>query len=301
MPPKQLSAWLMAPLVPLLGGCSKLDLVNAVNRIYPATPQLDIAYGNHPRQRLDLYLPRQPARSTDTPVIMFFYGGSWNRGDRADYAFVGRRLAALGYIVAIPDYRLYPEVSYPDFLLDCAAATAHVHTLIQNSEYANFTPAHQLILMGHSAGAYNAAMLALDPRWLQGAALPARQSPPQIAGWIGVAGPYDLYPVTNPEVKPVFHHPNYPPQSNPIDLNVNDAPRALILAPAEDDLVDIDDNSVALVARLERAQQAVTFATLSRTNHETIIGTLSPLLPFSGNITAPIRTFVEEISTSRRK
>lgn len=299
MPLKQLTAWMMAPLLPLISNCSKLDVVNAVNRIYPATAQPDIAYGNHPRQRLDLYLPRQPEHGSDanTPVVMFFYGGSWNRGERADYAFVGRRLAALGYIVAIPDYRLYPEVAYPEFLRDCASATAHVNALTQTRAYASYAPAQQLILMGHSAGAYNAAMLALDPQWLQS----TTQQPPQVAGWIGIAGPYDLYPVTNPDVKPVFHHPHYPPQSNPIEFELAGAPPALILAPAEDDLVDIEDNSIALARRLKQSQQQVKLKTIDRTDHETIIGTLSPLLPFSGNIAAPIHHFVTEIRSSQRK
>jgi acetyl esterase/lipase len=120
------------------------------------------AYGSLPRQDLDIYTPEQLTSGNRRPVIIFFYGGSWQSGSRANYGFIGRAFAAQGFITVIPDYRLVPEVHFPAFIEDGAAAVRWVRANI-----ARFGgDPHRLILAGHSAGAYNAAMLALDPAWL---------------------------------------------------------------------------------------------------------------------------------------
>jgi acetyl esterase/lipase len=79
----------------------------------------------------------------------------------------------------------------------------------------------RVFVMGHSAGGYNAAMLALDARWLKATG----HSPAELAGWIGLAGPYDFYPITNPAAKPVFFHPNYPEKSQPMAFISATSPR----------------------------------------------------------------------------
>ncbi|WP_254606600.1 alpha/beta hydrolase, partial [Sphingomonas bacterium] len=135
------------------------------------------AFGPDPRQRLDVYAPKDtPANGRSRPVIVFFYGGSWSSGTRAGYSFVGRALAARGFVVAIPDYRLVPQVRFPAFLRDNAAAVRWVRGHIA----ASGGDPDRLVLAGHSAGAYDAAMLALDPRWL-GADRAA------VRGWAGLA------------------------------------------------------------------------------------------------------------------
>jgi len=199
------------PLI-LLGGCSALEVVNSVSKIYVAEVKQNIEFGANPKLKYDLYLPNNPNEEfSNTPVIVFFYGGSWNRGDKSEYEFVGRRLASMGYITAVPNYRLYPEVQYPDFLVDGAQSIAHLKKELQKPEYKNLNPAQQYVLMGHSAGAYNAAMLALDPRWLSAAGLEHRTS---VNGLIGLAGAYNIYPIKDTDVQPVFNHPNYPQDLN---------------------------------------------------------------------------------------
>jgi len=113
------------------------------------------------RQRLDIYAPRQ-TNAMPMPVIVFFYGGSWNSGTKDGYGFVGDALAARGFLVAIPDYRLVSAVHHPVFLEDNVAAVRWVR---QHAAELGGDP-ERIVLAGHSAGAYNAAMLALDPRWL---------------------------------------------------------------------------------------------------------------------------------------
>ena len=148
----------------------------------------DAAFGNNPRQRLDVYRPRTIGPAA-LPIIIFFYGGSWSSGSKSGYSFVGRALASRGFLVVIPDYRLVPEARFPVFLEDNAMAVRWVraHGAALGGEPG------RLILAGHSAGAYNAAMLALDPRWLG----IDRQ---WVCGLIGLAGPYDFSTSSGPVV-----------------------------------------------------------------------------------------------------
>ena len=286
------------PLI-LLGGCSATEVVNSISKIfYRVEIKKDIPFGEHISQKYDLYLPVQTQTPiTKTPVIVFFYGGSWNRGEKAEYEFVGRRLAAMGYIAAIPNYRLYPEVKYPDFLKDCAKSIAHLKTELTKTEYLNYKVDSSYIVMGHSAGAYNAAMLALDNRWIEEATGIAHQL--VIKGFIGMAGAYNIYPISDTEVQPVFNYPNYPPASQPIEYTNKRNPPALILTPETDTFVSIERNSHALQKALQFAGNRAQIESIRGTDHITLIGTLSPVLFFKGNTSKAIEAFVCKLNSDQ--
>ena len=88
---------------------------------------------------------------------MIFYGGGWEDGSRADYRFAAMALARRGVVVMVPDYRLYPDVRFPDFIADGARA---VRWARRNAIEFGADP-RLLFSVGHSAGAYIAAMLKL--------------------------------------------------------------------------------------------------------------------------------------------
>ncbi len=285
--------WL--PIASILSACSPLGLVNGISNVYNADLRKDIAYGEHERHKLDLYLPEKKERrppEEKTPVILFFYGGSWNSGSRSDYRFVGRRLASEGYIVAVADYRLYPEVRYPEFLYDSAGAVRKLSEIIRSGDLQEYNPDPRMTLVGHSAGAYNAAMMALDKTWLGRENLDRSDV---LNGWVGIAGPYDLYPIKIEEVKPVFFHPDYPPDSNPIEFASEAVVPALLLVPENDDLVDPQRNSFAMADKLQEAGKDVAIQQLEGTSHVTIIGTMSPLLFFKASSAEPVIEFVETL------
>ena len=123
------------------------DTLNALASINTRRVDAAVAYGPLERQRLDVYAPTTAAPAAGHPVVVFFYGGSWNRGERADYRFVGEALAARGVLTLLADYRLYPEVRYPDFLSDCALALAYG---LREAARLGGNP-QRVFVMGHSA------------------------------------------------------------------------------------------------------------------------------------------------------
>ncbi|PWE38939.1 esterase [Pseudomonas prosekii] len=281
------TALIGATLLAALAACSPLKTLNALTPDDTFDKTEGIAYGSDPRQKLDVYTPKQHV--ANAPVVVFFYGGSWNSGSRSDYSFVGEALASRGIVVVLADYRLYPQVRYPLFLEDSASAVAWAHAHI--GEFSG--DPKRLFVMGHSSGAYNAAMLALEPKLLGAQGM----SPQDLSGWIGLAGPYDFLPIENPQVRPVFFWPNSPPQSQPINLVQHGAPPALLMAATEDKLVDPTRNTAGLASKLRAAGVPVQDRYYSRTGHATLVATLSRPMRGLAPVLEEISVFVKTTPT----
>ena len=223
-----------------LAGCAPQQVFDRLVRVEPggALAASDLAYGDHPRQRYDVYAPVQARQA---PVAVFLYGGSWSSGAKGDYSFVGRTLAARGFVTVIPDYRLVPEVAFPDFVTDGAKALAHAR--------ANIAPyggdARRLYLFGHSAGAYNAAMLAVTPRHLTQAGL----NRSAIRAVAGLAGPYDFYPFDVASTVNAFGDYPRPLETQPVRVADAGTPPMLLLH-GRDDTTVYPRNSERLAERL---------------------------------------------------
>lgn len=274
---------LLAAVAALLSGCSA---TTALNRLVPRDTYAGregVAYGADPRQKLDIFQPLAPATGK-RPLVVFFYGGSWTRGDRADYRFVGEALASHGVAAIVADYRLSPQVRYPDFLADCAQA---VKWAFDHADELGADPT-RIYLMGHSAGAYNVAMLALDARWLGGAGL----TPQRLAGWIGLAGPYDFLPIENPEAQVAFNWPATPRDTQPIAHASRAAPRALLLAASHDNLVNPRRSTLGLGERLRAAGAPVSFDLLERVNHVTIVAAMARPLHWLAPVLDEVLAFI---------
>ncbi len=274
----------------LLAGCSPLAVLDRLTPDGTYVASLNLAYGAAPSQQLDVYRPAAgaPAQPGGYPVVVFLHGGTWNSGARRDYRFVGEALAARGIVSIVADSRLYPQVRYPDFLTDCAAAMAWA--VREAPRYGG--DLRRLHLMGHSSGAYNAAMLALDPRWLAAEGL----APSVLAGWIGLAGPYDFYPIINPQAQPVFNHPDYPANSQPIAFASKAAPRSFLGVGGSDGLVNPERNTVQLADKLRAAGVPVTLRTYPRANHHTIIGAFARPLRWLEPVLDDVAAFVNDIA-----
>jgi acetyl esterase/lipase len=267
-----------------LSGCSGAQWLNALSTGGAAEVHEGVAYGPHARHRADVYQPAGTLPPGGWPTVIFFYGGSWNSGERADYRFVGEALAGRGLLTAVADYRLHPEVRFPDFLLDCARA----HAWWAGAAAGFGGDRQRLHLMGHSAGAYNAAMLALDARWLG----QFGHSPKSLAGWVGLAGPYDFLPISNPQAQPVFFHPDYPPRTQPVAEVTAGAPRAFLGAPRDDKLVNPVRSTVGLATRLQQAGVPVEMRLYDRVNHALVLGALARPLRWLAPVLDDVSAFL---------
>ena len=228
-----------------------------------------LPYGSHDRQRADVYLPPEglQAPAGGWPMVVFFYGGSWRSGERDDYAFVGRSLAARGMVVVVADYRLHPEVRYPAFIEDSAQAVAWAWQ--RAGEWG--VNRRRTFVMGHSAGAYNAAMVALDPRWLARHGL----QPSVLAGFIGLAGPYNFLPLRVESLKPVFGFPETPADSQPVLHAHASAPPSWLFTAAADSFVSATLNTDSLACRLRSVGAQVETRAMPRTSHITLVAALA--------------------------
>lgn len=222
-----------------LGGCLPLATLNRV--LVPGDTfalERGIAYGPEPRQSLDVYTP-VPPQAAGRPVVVFFYGGSWQSGRRAYYRFIGEALTAHGVVTVVADHRLYPEVVFPAFVADAAQAVAWVHGHIA----AFGGDPDRIFLMGHSSGAHIAALLATDRAYLSRVGVPAAS----VRGLIGLAGPYAFDPFRYRSTRPIFAGLASPAPMQPLSFVSGGEPPMLLLHGSRDETV-YPANSHALAA-----------------------------------------------------
>ncbi|WP_306437082.1 alpha/beta hydrolase [Bordetella genomosp. 9] len=274
---------LASPALIALVACSPLKVLNAFVPDNDGVRVIaNMHYGTDPRQSMDVYVPRDVAAP---PVVVFFYGGSWSGGSRAQYRFVGDALATRGILAVVADYRVYPLVTYPAFVEDAAAVVAW--TLRNISTYGG--DPRRVFVAGHSAGAYNAAMVALDPRWLG----KAGATPAMLAGWIGIAGPYDFLPIVDEDIKPIFAFPNTPPDSQPLAYVSPSAPPTLLIAGTSDRVVDPVRNTDRLADALRAAHVPVLLKRYTRVGHGLAVGAFAWPLRWTAPVLEDVTDFVK--------
>lgn len=244
--------------------------------------QHDIVYAEGGRGRLDVYSPK--VSLSHAPVAVFIYGGSWQSGEKALYRFVGVSLASRGIVTVIPDYRVYPEVKYPDFLTDNAHAVAFTK---QHASSWGGDP-DRLYLIGHSAGAYNVAMLALDSRWLGFVGLDSRRD---VKGVVGLAGPYDFLPLRDPKLKIIFGPEERLAQTQPITHVDGAAAPMRLVAGSKDTVVD-PGNSTRLAAAIRAHGGLVSTHIYPGLGHVSLITTVSGLFRHRAPVLDDITAFI---------
>jgi len=227
-------------LISVLSACSGTDLLNAIVPHSGYSLYSNVNYGIQPRQSLDIYVPDKIASSH--PTLLFFYGGSWQYGNKEEYRFVGQALASQGFITVIADYRLYPRVYFPEFMDDTAKALVWVHEHIRS--YGGNPD--NIFLVGHSAGAFNVVMLTLNHSYLQRAGGELSW----IRGTIGISGPYDFLPFTDQNVKDLFSKVS-DADTQPVNFVTAGLPPMLLLTGNADTKV-YPKNAIHLYDKLRR-------------------------------------------------
>ncbi|KQY27471.1 alpha/beta hydrolase [Caulobacter sp. Root487D2Y] len=276
-------AGLVALTGSMLSACSPLSLFATFTPKDAAlTRERGAAYGALERQALDVYAPRR--ETAPAPVAVFFYGGSWDSGRRQDYGWVGRALAAQGFLTVVPDYRLYPAVRYPGFVEDGALA---VRWAVDHAP-ALGGDAGRVVLIGHSAGAYNAAMLALDDLYLKTAGV----DPAVVRAFAGLSGPYDFLPLDGPVTRRTFGEFPDLAATQPGAYARADSPPAF-LATGDGDTTVKPRNTRALAAALRAKGVTVEERHYAGLNHaDTVLALSRPLrgkAPVLSEMTAFLR------------
>jgi acetyl esterase/lipase len=266
----------------LLAGCDRLAAFNSLQAGSYTADLAGLSYGDNPRQRLDLYFPAENKRPA--PLIVWFYGGSWDSGAREKYAFVAKRFTEMGYAVAIPDYRLVPDAQYPAFVEDGAMALAFLmkYRDAHPGQLAQIPP----VLAGHSAGAYNALQMVANPAFLTSVDL----SRDDIAGIIGLSGPYDFYPYDVTATQTAFGT-TPANQSQPVDQDLTGMPPMLLITGDADKTV-FPRNSIRMAKLAPDARLVI----IPGASHiDTVIG-LGTVLTGDTRIVNPIADFLQKVT-----
>ncbi|WGS50763.1 alpha/beta hydrolase [Paraburkholderia sp. D15] len=276
MTPRRLLTLTAALALTALSGCSPAGFLNAAASRNGFHAEDGIAYGDNPRQQLDVYTPgvsAPPAATRGRPVVVFLYGGSWQNGSRGSYLFVGAALASRGFVAVLPDYRTWPETGFPGFVDDAARAVrwARDHA----AEFGG--DPSRIFLMGHSAGAHIVMLLATDDRYLAAQQMSKRD----IAGVIGLAGPYDFLPLQDATLERIFPLSTRA-ASQPINFVAGDEPPMFLAAGERDTTVD-PGNTDRLAAKLRAAgDRDVEVKHYPRVGHALLVGAIAgPLRGFA--------------------
>lgn len=248
-------------------------------------------YGAGDRNKLNIWVPAGTKRTDRLPVLVFLYGGGWYSGARDDYGFAGRAFAKRGFVVVIPDYRIVPDGHWPDFLNDSAAAVAWTDAHIGN--YGG--DPDRIALAGHSAGAYNAVMLALDPQWVRAAG----SDTSVIRGVAALAGPYDFAPfekggradVAMGDIRPIE-------RTQPIRFVRADAPPLWLGHGTADTVVRVR-NSQRLAAAMHKVGGSATLREYDGLSHNDLVMALTKPLAYKGPILPEMTDFLRG-ATARR-
>lgn len=125
-------------------------------------------------------------------MLVFIHGGAWDRGSKDLYKFLAEGFTKSGYDIVLPNYRLYPEAKFPNFLDDNAKAVAFT---------AKIFPGRPLVLVGHSAGGYNVLMLALRDEFLAKAGITLCET---VIGVISLSAPVGVISLEGSRLIEIF-------------------------------------------------------------------------------------------------
>ena len=252
------SSLLLILVLLVLGSCSTITLVNLISPNDHFSKVRNVSYGPLNKHKLDIYIPTEEIRNNI--LIIFFYGGSWDSGSKEKYKFVASVLTKQGYTVAIPDYRIYPNVTFPGFMQDAALSVAWLQADHENLQYVEHT-----FLAGHSAGAQIASLLATDDQYLENANADIQA----LDGCIGLAGPYNFLPLSSKRLKEIFPE-NIRVNSQPINFVDGDEMPFLLLHGLKDTTVQ-PRNSRTFAAQINSMSGKVTAKYYPDVGHVEII------------------------------
>lgn len=269
----------------VVSGCSYISLatVNLLSLGFDGKVVKDVEYGSMETQKLDLYLPESMQEDSALPVIVFLHGGAWRDGNKGLYRFVGATLASRGFVVVVPDYRKYPQVVFPAFVEDAAAAIAWTFETVE--QYGG--DPNNVFVSGHSSGAHMGALVLANRSYLADYDI----SPMQVSGFIGLAGPYSFTPQEQDIIEVFGDMQDYSPMQIDTFVDGNEPPMLL--------LHGLDDRTVGrinierLQPALENANIEVTSRFYKDTDHTSILANFSAPYQADSELLTDMMEFIE--------
>jgi acetyl esterase/lipase len=259
-----------------LASCSGVGVLNTITPSSSYQLAKDISYGEGARQILDIYAPNAP--KSGAPIVMFIHGGSWDTGSKDMYKFVGEAFASEGYTTVIPNYRLYPKAVYPAFINDTAAAIAFTSKRYDSP----------VILISHSAGAYNAVMATADPQYLKAQGMDVCET---IAGTVGMAGPYGAFPMTDEPYITIFPG-RHTGDDAPVQMQLGPTP-PLFLPIGDKDTTVSDLHSRELAEKITARGGKAEFKLYPGLSHTDMAKVLSKFFDKDATLKVDILAFIE--------
>lgn len=262
----------------MLASCAPVDLLNTFTPSGSYSLMKDASYGDLERQALDVYKPDEP--NLNAPILVYVHGGGWNEGSKNIYKFLAEGFTSEGYTVVVPNYRLFPDAGFPDMIVDTAKAVTWA---------AEQFPDRPLVLMGHSAGAYNVLMTVLDPSYMEAAGGDVCN---RVAGVVSLAAPTGIIPLDSEPYITIF-----PDRLSGDDapLNHTDTPvPPLLLINGADDKSVYPQNSEALGEKITARGGKATVGIYPDIDHIDIIRVLSRFFDGDSSIKPDILNFMEK-------
>jgi len=257
-------------------------ILNTITPSSTYTLEKDFGFGDNARDRIDFYLAKDSdAKDNESkPLIVFIHGGGWSRGDKSMYKFMAEGLTRRGYDVALPNYRMYPEVIYPEFLNDNARAIAAIH-----KKY----PTRYLVLIGHSAGAYNSLMMAFKPAHLEAEGVYACYT---IRGIVSLASPTGAFPMEDAPYTTIF--PKLL-QGDDAPLNLTDQPLPPMLLINGDADVSVGAQNSEKLAEALAGRNIATAKIYPGLNHTDVVSQFSSRGFLEGPVKDDVVAFIEAL------
>jgi len=268
----------------IISACAPVNILNSITPSGSFEKSKDISYGELERQKLDIYRTDRPKENA--PLLVFIHGGSWSEGSKDIYKFLAEGFTRSGYDVAVPNYRLYPEARYPDMIVDSAKAVAYI---------AKSNPDRDLVLLGHSAGAYNMLMTVLEPSYLKAEGLNICQ---RISGAVSLAAPTGIIPLKEEPYITIFPD-RFTGSDAPLNNVKGPTPPVFFGHGAKDKTV-YPQNSQALAEKINARGGVAEVKIYEDLNHTDVVRVISRLFDGGSDLKSDIVTFIDALPKSTR-
>lgn len=262
-----------------LAACAPVNILNALTPSSSFTKAADVSYGPLDRQALDIYKADNP--KPGAPILVFTHGGSWDSGSKKIYKFFAEGFTREGYTVAVPNYRLYPEARFPDMIVDTTKAIKFV---------ADSYPDTPLVVMGHSAGAYNTLMAVMNPQFAKAENL---NTCARIAGVVAIAPPTGIIPLKEEPYITIFPD-RFTSKDAPLNQTENTIPPMLLVHGLDDKTV-YPQNSQKLAELINARGGDATVKTYAGLSHIDVIKVISKHFDGDANVKPDVIDFIDKL------